>query len=135
MSILDSLKKAIEQSGLPYTTLAKRAGISPSIIVHFLKDNRIIRLDTADAIASSIGLELKLIRTRKIERNKGYTRTTTPGWKNDNNQVVLRATGKPGNTRGQKAYELRCSLCDFVYSSNGADIWQRKCPRCQGGRP
>ena len=135
MSILESLRNAIEHSGLPYTALAKHAGISPSVIAHFLRDNRIIRLDTAEAIASSMGLQIKLIRKRKIDRTKGCTRTTTPGWKNDNKQVVLRATGKPGNARGQKAYEMKCSMCDFVYVANGADVWQRKCPRCQGGRP
>ncbi len=68
-------------------------------------------------------------------------KTTNAGYRNRNHQVVIRNTGKPGNDHNQKIYELQCQnvqsatgeICGNLYGSNGSDIWQRKCPRCQGG--
>jgi hypothetical protein len=63
----------------------------------------------------------------------GYS--TRPGFTNVNGQTVVRPTGLPGTDHGQSIYELRCSRCAQEYGANGSDIWLRKCPRCQGGRP
>jgi len=68
-------------------------------------------------------------------------KTTNVGYRNKNNQVVIRNTGKLGNDHNQKIYELQCQneqpgasgICGNLYGANGSDIWQRKCPRCQGG--
>jgi hypothetical protein len=60
-------------------------------------------------------------------------KTTDPGYKNKNKQEVLRATGQPGNDHNQLVYVLRCVLCRREYGANGSDIWQRRCPYCQGG--
>lgn len=30
---------------------------------------------------------------------------------------------------------LECLKCGHKYYANGTDIWLRKCPKCQGGRP
>ena len=59
----------------------------------------------------------------------------TPGKENRNKQIVVRATGLPGTYHGQSVYEMRCASCDTHYGANGSDAWQRKCPRCQSGRP
>ena len=64
--------------------------------------------------------------------NKG---TTEIGYTNKNNQRVIRNTGLPGTDHNQYVYELECGDCGHRYGSNGSDNWQRKCPRCQGGRP
>ncbi len=61
--------------------------------------------------------------------------TTTVGYKNKHQQVVLRRTDIPGNDHLQWVYELECEDCGNRYGANGSDIWLRKCPRCQGGRP
>ena len=61
--------------------------------------------------------------------------TTTVGYENKNRQVVLRRTDIPGNDHLQLVYELECRDCGNRYGANGSDIWLRKCPRCQGGRP
>lgn len=67
------------------------------------------------------------------------TRTTTPGVVNENEQRVLADTHLPGNHPNQKAYAIECLrmvngiVCGHVYGSNGADIWERRCPACQGG--
>ena len=59
--------------------------------------------------------------------------TTKIGYKNRNKQVVVEATDFPGNDYLQKVYVLRCDHCSDEYGANGSDIWQRRCPRCQGG--
>jgi hypothetical protein len=60
-------------------------------------------------------------------------RTTYPGYLNRNRQKVIRKTDLRGNDFGQFVYELECGKCSQRYGANGSDIWQRKCPMCQGG--
>jgi hypothetical protein len=60
--------------------------------------------------------------------------TTQIGFVNPNDQVVIRNTGLPGTDYVQKIYQLGCSVCGYVYGANGADIWDRKCPKCQRGK-
>jgi len=61
--------------------------------------------------------------------------TTEPGYTNRNGQVVVRATGLPGTDHGQRIYALHCTNCGTEYGANGTDIFERKCPACQGGAP
>ena len=62
-------------------------------------------------------------------------RTSMPGYRNKNDQVVIRRTNLPGNEHSQRVYVLRCAKCRSQYRANGSAIWQRKCPRCGGGKP
>lgn len=64
----------------------------------------------------------------------GVTETTTPGHENRNSQIVVHATGLAGTDHGQYVYVLRCIKCEIEYGANGSDIFQRRCPKCQGGR-
>jgi hypothetical protein len=61
--------------------------------------------------------------------------TTKVGYVNPNGQVVIRNTGKDGTDRSAKMYQLGCSLRGRVYGSNGTDIFDRKCPSCEQGKP
>ncbi len=61
--------------------------------------------------------------------------TTEPGYTNRNGQVVIRGTDLPGTDHYQYIYVLRCGACGYEYGANGSDIFQRKCPNCQGGAP
>ena len=61
--------------------------------------------------------------------------TTQVGYVNRNGQTVVRATGLPGNDHMQYTYVLKCGSCDTEYGANGSDIFQRRCPPCQGGQP
>ena len=61
--------------------------------------------------------------------------TTTPGYRNRHGQIVVRATGLPGNDHMQRIYVLRCEACRSEYGANGSDIFQRRCPNCGGGAP
>jgi NAD-dependent SIR2 family protein deacetylase len=60
---------------------------------------------------------------------------TITGSINERNQRNNGKTGEIGSDHGQKFYEMECLYCNFKYKANGTDIFQRKCPRCQGGRP
>jgi hypothetical protein len=70
--------------------------------------------------------------TRAVPVSKG---TTELGYTNRNGQVVIEATDLPGNDYLQKVYVLRCGRCGTEYGANGSDIFQRRCPGCQGGAP
>jgi hypothetical protein len=61
--------------------------------------------------------------------------TTEPGYLNRNGQRVIRETGKAGNDHLQFVFVLRCDACSTEYGANGSDIFQRRCPSCQGGAP
>ena len=62
-------------------------------------------------------------------------KTTDPGYANRNGQTVVRPTGQPGTDHLQRIYVLRCTHCTTEYGANGSDIHERKCPKCQGGKP
>ena len=61
-------------------------------------------------------------------------KTTEAGYVNKNNQKNLGCTGETGTDHCQKFYQMECLKCGKKYNANGTDIWQRKCPNCQGGR-
>jgi hypothetical protein len=61
--------------------------------------------------------------------------TTNIGYINDRGQKVLEKTALPSNHYNQSLYMLECTHCGAVYGANGSDIWLRKCPTCQGGKP
>lgn len=62
-------------------------------------------------------------------------RTTQPGFVNRNSQVVIRNTHACGSDYGQSIYQMACVICGCVYGTNGSEIFERKCPACQGGQP
>src|SRR5438105_416920 len=64
-------------------------------------------------------------------------KSTDVGFVNRNRQLVMRKTSQPGNDHNQRIYVLGClnPECRHEYGVNGSDIFQRKCPNCQGGRP
>jgi len=59
--------------------------------------------------------------------------TTTPGYINSNGQIVVRDTAEAGTDFGSRKFQLACSHCGYNYGANSTDIWERKCPNCQGG--
>ena len=67
----------------------------------------------------------------------GSTASTTIGYINRNNQKNHGTRGVAGTDHEQLAYRLECQQngCGCVYGVNGTDIFQRKCPDCQGGNP
>ena len=63
--------------------------------------------------------------------------TTQIGQINRNNQRCGGHRGRAGNDHLQRAYRMEClqPTCGNVYGANGSDVFQRKCPKCQGGEP
>lgn len=60
--------------------------------------------------------------------------TTIVGYVNPKQQKNLGRTEEKGTDHMQYFYNMECLLCGFQYKANGSDIFQRKCPRCQGGK-
>ena len=60
---------------------------------------------------------------------------TNAGSVNKNNQKTVRKTNLLGNDHNQYIYAMKCMYCEFCYGANGSDIWERKCPKCQKGKP
>ena len=77
--------------------------------------------------------EVRKLRGLQAGRAKATGCTTKVGFVNDNHQVVIRNTGLPGTDHGQQIYQMGCSKCGHVYGTNGSDIHERKCPKCDGG--
>lgn len=59
--------------------------------------------------------------------------TTDVGYLNRNNQRNMGRTQAEGTDHMQYLYTMRCENCDHEYFANGTDIFQKKCPQCQGG--
>jgi hypothetical protein len=96
-------------------------------------------LDSLQAIcgkADALPCELDAAAFDYEDLGLGSTRATTEtGFVNPNGQVTIRNTGLPGTDHNQYVYQIACSLCGRIYGANGSDIFERKCPACQGGRP
>ena len=67
----------------------------------------------------------------------GSTETTRIGYINENQQRCAGHRGISGTDHRQRAYRVECLKpgCGHVYGANGTDIFQRKCPKHQGGAP
>lgn len=63
------------------------------------------------------------------------SKTTQLGYVNRNQQKNMGRTNIPGTDNHQWFYLMECQVCNTQYYANGSDIWLRKCPRCQGGKP
>ncbi len=64
--------------------------------------------------------------------------STRPGTINRQRQKVLRRVDWiDGGMDGQNVYVLQCQRpgCGFEYSEEGIRVHQRKCPRCDNGKP
>ena len=62
-------------------------------------------------------------------------KSTEKDYVNKNLQRNEGCTGEAGTDHDQKFYHMTCLHCGHHYFANGTDIWQRKCPKCQGGKP
>ncbi|MBQ7954161.1 MAG: hypothetical protein IJ282_00265 [Lachnospiraceae bacterium] len=62
-------------------------------------------------------------------------KSTEAGYVNKNNQRNNGKTDIPGTGNGQWFYDMECLECGHTYHANGHDVWLRKCPKCQGGKP
>lgn len=54
---------------------------------------------------------------------------------NRNGQEILRLTAERGTDHNSRVWALKCRQCSNIYGSNSTDAWERKCPKCQKGKP
>ena len=85
-------------------------------------------------VIAIVAIILALIIFRKV-RKKNVTKSTETGYINKHNQRNNGCTYTHGTDYNQKFYSMECLSCGHKYRANGTDIWQRKCPQCQGGKP
>lgn len=92
------------------------------------------------------GLKIKITRTKvdnyQDEHIEGTDKMkscdlkpTEPGYVNRNNQRNNGRSDERGSDNKQWFYFMECLNCGEKYKANGSDIFQRKCPACQGGKP
>ena len=55
------------------------------------------------------------------------------GFLNPNGQQCCGHCGVSGTDYGQYASKTECTICGYVYGTNGSDMRERRCPECQGG--
>jgi PHP family Zn ribbon phosphoesterase len=53
----------------------------------------------------------------------------------EHGQKLLARVELPAPRSGEYGYVLRCQHCGFSYGVEGNEDWNRKCPKCQGGKP
>ena len=78
-------------------------------------------------------MELQQTEMENTMKKKGPS--TETGYVNGNNQRNNGKTNIPGTGNNQWFYDMKCLNCGHKYHANGHDIWLRKCPKCQGGKP
>ena len=76
------------------------------------------------------------LKLKYYERSEGVImKSTEVGFINKNDQRNNGCTYEDGTDNNQKFYAMECLKCGHNYKANGTDIWERKCPACQGGKP
>jgi hypothetical protein len=78
-----------------------------------------------------------LVQSNESALRSGSGTSTQTGYTNANNQRCDGHRGIAGTDHGQLSYGMVCLVndCGHVYGANGSDIFERKCPVCQGGKP
>ena len=69
-TLSESLRAAIEDSGLTMYRVAKDAGLDFTVVSRFCHGQRDIRLETADRLAEYLGLELRPVRKQKRAKKR-----------------------------------------------------------------
>ena len=92
------------------------------------------KFDEMSRALSDKGLKIRVSRTKEEKENMPKAKSTDIGYVNKNNQRNNGITPHEGTDNNQYFYEMECLNCGHKYYANGTDIWQRKCPACQGGR-
>lgn len=65
---MDDLREAIRNSDETPYAIAKGAGVDKSMLSRILREERVLTLESAEKVATYLGLELRLVRrTRKAK--------------------------------------------------------------------
>ena len=115
----------------------------PDAMRRFFKEQQLLTEEDLRAKLTEIGLD-EAAATAQIERARKQTalhtefswdHVTTIGYRNREGQQVIRKTDRAGSAPAQRVFILHCTVCDHEYGSDGCDIYDRLCPKCQDGAP
>ena len=85
-------------------------------------------------VNSTLGRENNMNETEiQIQWQDGSGESTEIGYLNPNCQQCCGHCEVKGTDHGQYAYKTECTICGYVYGTNGTDMYERRCPECQGG--
>ena len=70
-----------------------------------------------------------------IDWQDGSGESVEIGYFNPDGQQCCGHRGVQGTDHGQYAYKTQCTICGYVYGTNGSDMHERRCPECQNGAP
>jgi hypothetical protein len=96
----------------------------------------VVRGKLAEMGLDETAASMQIQRARKIKDFSALTsweHVTTIGFRNREGQQVIRKTEREGSAPGQRVFILRCTVCDHEYGADGAEIYNRLCPKCQDG--
>ena len=135
------IKQTAEEMGAREIEVDNKTGEISFVIDKGSADKR---LEDVQSHLAGKGMKMKVFRETSESEDKtnddmpvskSELASTSAGYVNKNNQRNNGKTDKPGTDNNQMFYEMQCLNCGKKYLANGSDIWQRKCPSCQGGRP
>jgi hypothetical protein len=86
----------------------------------------------ADAVTGHI---VKARNIRVMNKGGSWEVVTALGYRNDEGQEVVAKTPRTGGEPEQRVFVMRCTVCEHVYGTYGAEIPHRCCPNCQDGPP
>ena len=61
----DSLRAAVEKSGLSIREISRRADLDVGIVSRLVSGARTVTLPTADRLAAALGMQWRLVKARK----------------------------------------------------------------------
>ena len=70
-----------------------------------------------------------------IQWQEGSGESVEIGYLNPNCQQCCGHCGVKGTDFGVYVYKTECTICGYVYGTNGSDMHERLCPECQKGVP
>lgn len=74
------------------------------------------------------------VKTQIYNFKDSFTmKSTDLNYLNKNNQRNIGKTNEKGTDHCSILYMMRCEDCKHEYFANSTDIFQKKCPNCQGG--
>lgn len=129
---LSELKAMTEEIGATDIQIDSKKGTISFVTTSENLDDR--KFDEVSRALSDKGVKIKVSRTKEEKMNMIEAKSTDIGYVNKNNQKNNGITPHEGTDNNQYFYEMECLNCGHKYYANGTDIWQRKCPACQGGR-
>lgn len=109
----------------------------------YFASNQLFTESYVRARLAAMGLDetavsMQIQRARRLNEFNALTsweHVTAIGFRNREGQQVIRKTDREGSVPGQRVFILRCTVCDHEYGANGAEVYDRLCPKCQDGPP